>query len=156
MHPLLSLTPHLSYNMDKSNQELGKENSKNCAPFCAPYIKTMHNLGSQIKNIREFKNLTQKYVANRIGISQSKFARIENGAISITDELLTLISKVLETNSSSIKQFDKKVYQNLSVKNEYTPDLRQIAEFFKQLKDLHNEEIILLQKKIKLLEIMQY
>jgi len=70
--------------------------------------------------------------------------------------LLTLISKVLETNSSSIKQFDKKVYQNLSVKNEYTPDLRQIAEFFKQLKDLHNEEIILLQKKIKLLEIMQY
>ena len=116
----------------------------------------MHNLGSQIKNIREFKNLTQKYVANRIGISQSKFARIENGAISITDELLTLISKVLETNSSSIKQFDKKVYQNLSVKNEYTPDLRQIAEFFKQLKDLHNEEIILLQKKIKLLEIMQY
>jgi len=67
-----------------------------------------------------------------------------------------LISKVLETNSSSIKQFDKKVYQNLSVKNEYTPDLRQIAEFFKQLKDLHNEEIILLQKKIKLLEIMQY
>ncbi len=116
----------------------------------------MHNLGSQIKNIREFKNLTQKYVATRIGISQSKFARIENGAISITDELLTLISKVLETNSSSIKQFDKKVYQNLSVKNEYTPDLRQIAEFFKQLKDLHNEEIILLQKKIKLLETMQY
>ena len=109
-----------------------------------------------MKNIREFKNLTQKYVANRIGISQSKFARIENGAISITDELLTLISKVLETNSSSIKQFDKKVYQNLSVKNESAPDLRQIAEFFKQLKDLHNEEIILLQKKIKLLEIMQY
>jgi hypothetical protein len=36
MHPLLSLTPHLSYKMDKSNQELGKENSKNCAPFCAP------------------------------------------------------------------------------------------------------------------------
>jgi transcriptional regulator with XRE-family HTH domain len=116
----------------------------------------MNNLGSQIKNIREFKNLTQKYVATKIGISQSKFARIENGSIRITDNLLKLISEVLETNSSSIKQFDKKVYQNLSVKNEYTPDLRQIAEFFKQLKDLHNEEIILLQKKIKLLETMQY
>ncbi|MFZ9301715.1 MAG: hypothetical protein ACO23V_12165, partial [Chitinophagaceae bacterium] len=30
------------------------------------------------------------------------------------------------------------------------------TEFFRQLKDLHNEEIILLQKKIKLLETMQY
>ena len=115
----------------------------------------MNNLGSQIKNIREFKNLTQKYVATKIGISQSKFARIENGAISITDELLTLISKVLETNSTSIKQFDKKVYQNLSVKDDFTPDLNLIKDFFKQLKDLHNEEILLLQKKIKLIELIQ-
>ena len=73
----------------------------------------MNNLGGQIKNVREFKNLTQKYVATRLGMSQSKFARIESGAIHVTDELLLSISKILETNSFSIQQFDKKVFRAL-------------------------------------------
>ncbi|MFN5056073.1 MAG: helix-turn-helix domain-containing protein [Bacteroidota bacterium] len=115
----------------------------------------MNNLGGQIKNVREFKNLTQKYVATRLGMSQSKFARIENGAIHVTDELLISISEILETNSFSIQQFDKKVFRDLSIKEEYKPDLQLIIEFLIQLKDLHNEEIILLQKKIKLIESIQ-
>lgn len=112
----------------------------------------MNNLGMQIKNIREFKNLTQTYVAKKIGMSQSKLARIEKGNIIITDEQLSLIAGVLETDNDAIKHFDEKVYDQLKSKTEFTANHIVITLFFQKLKELHKEEIKILEKKVKLLE----
>ncbi len=41
-------------------------------------------LGSRIKELRNAKNFTQEQVADRIGVSRQKYARIEKGVNSIT------------------------------------------------------------------------
>ena len=43
-------------------------------------------LGSRIKAFRNAKNFTQEQVADKIGVSRQKYARIESGVNSITLE----------------------------------------------------------------------
>ena len=52
-------------------------------------------LGSRIKALRIAKNFTQEQVAEKIGISRQKSARIESGVNSITLDILSKIAEVL-------------------------------------------------------------
>jgi transcriptional regulator with XRE-family HTH domain len=109
-------------------------------------------LGGNIKKVREFKNLTQTFVAGRLNMSQSSYARIENGNSIISKDQLEVISKILETNPDIIKNFDQKVDMDLNPASGFNPDIQAVGSFFGRLKDLYKEEIILLEKKVKLLE----
>ena len=51
-------------------------------------------LGKRLKTLRMAANLTQEQVAEQIGVSRQKYARIENGTNSIT---LAILSKTAET-----------------------------------------------------------
>lgn len=73
-------------------------------------------IGNNIKNIRELKNLTQEFVAERLDISQSAYSRLENGEIKISKEKLLQIAEVLEVKPEDIKEFDSQKYFN-SVSN---------------------------------------
>lgn len=59
-------------------------------------------LGSRIKALRGAKNFTQEQVADQIGVSRQKYARIENGANNITLEILSQIAKVLDVTVGDI------------------------------------------------------
>ncbi len=59
-------------------------------------------LGSRIKAIRSAKNFTQEQVADQIGISRQKYARIESGVNSITLEILSEIARVLDVSVGDI------------------------------------------------------
>ena len=52
-------------------------------------------LGSRIKALRSANNLTQEEVADQIGISRQKYARIESGVNSITFDILSKVEKIL-------------------------------------------------------------
>lgn len=52
-------------------------------------------LGSRIKALRIAKNLTQEQVADQIGVSRQKYARIESGANSITLDILSKVAEIL-------------------------------------------------------------
>lgn len=52
-------------------------------------------LGSRIKELRNAKNFTQEQVADRIGVSRQKYARIEKGVNSITLDILSKVAEVL-------------------------------------------------------------
>lgn len=52
-------------------------------------------LGSRIKMLRRAKNFTQEQIAEQIGISRQKYARIESGANNITLEILSRIADIL-------------------------------------------------------------
>ena len=52
-------------------------------------------LGSRIKALRSANNLTQEEVADQIGISRQKYARIESGVNSITLDILSKVAKIL-------------------------------------------------------------
>ena len=59
-------------------------------------------LGERIKALRSGTHLTQEQVADKIGISRQKYARIENGINNITLEILAQIAKVLGVQVADI------------------------------------------------------
>ena len=59
-------------------------------------------LGSRIKALRNAQNLTQEQVADQIGVSRQKYARIENGINSITLDILSKVAKVLDVSVGDI------------------------------------------------------
>ncbi len=52
-------------------------------------------LGSRIKALRIANNYTQEQIADRIGVSRQKYARIESGNNRITLDILSRIAEVL-------------------------------------------------------------
>ena len=52
-------------------------------------------LGSRIKALRSAKNFTQEQVADQIGVSRQKYARIESGINSVTLDILSKVAEVL-------------------------------------------------------------
>ncbi len=59
-------------------------------------------LGARIKALRTAKNFTQEQIAELIGISRQRYARIENGANTITLDILSKIADKLDVTVSDI------------------------------------------------------
>ena len=59
-------------------------------------------LGGRIKSLRSAKNLTQEQIADQIGISRQRYARIESGINNITLEVLSRIAKILDVQVADI------------------------------------------------------
>ncbi len=59
-------------------------------------------LGQRIRDIRSAMRYTQEQVAEQIGISRQKYARIESGANNITLEILSKIAAVLQVSVGDI------------------------------------------------------
>lgn len=59
-------------------------------------IKMNELLGSRIRALRNTRNFTQEQIADQIGISRQKYARIESGTNNITLEILSKIANILE------------------------------------------------------------
>lgn len=114
----------------------------------------MSSIGNNIRKIRELKSFTQSHVAKKLGMSQSNYARIENGRVKIDTDKLKQIAQVLETNVKAIEYFDSKIYQGLTTEQAFNPDPKAVLLFFAELKKLYIEEVELLQKRIKLLEML--
>ena len=60
------------------------------------------NIGNNIKQIRELKNFSQEYMAGEIDVSQSTYARIENGTAVPKIDRLQRIAEVLEVDLSTL------------------------------------------------------
>ena len=59
-------------------------------------------LGNRIKALRSARNFTQEQIADQIGVSRQKYARIESGANSITLDILSKIAEMLEVTVGDI------------------------------------------------------
>ena len=59
-------------------------------------------MGERIKEIRCAKEFTQEQIADKIGVSRQKYARIENGTNQITLDILSKIATVLGVNVGDI------------------------------------------------------
>ena len=44
----------------------------------------MEGIGTKIKNIRELRNYTQDYMAEKLGITQAGYSKIERGETDVT------------------------------------------------------------------------
>ncbi|WP_417940810.1 helix-turn-helix domain-containing protein [Flavobacterium sp. RS13.1] len=96
-----------------------------------------------IKNIRELKNYTQEYMAQKLDISQAAYSKIEKGKTEITLLKLQEIATVFEITIVEILQF----------KNDLSPIGKKENESESKTKHCHNHFVVQLYKdKIMLLE----
>ena len=58
--------------------------------------------GNKIKKIREFKNYTQDYMSDKLGISQNTYSKIESGQSKLDTDRLKQISEILQVPVESI------------------------------------------------------
>lgn len=58
--------------------------------------------GEKIKMIRELRNYSQEYVADRVGIKQNSYSKIELNQTKLTAEMLQKIADVLQVSPMDI------------------------------------------------------
>ena len=59
-------------------------------------------LGKKIKELRSIRKLTQEQMADDLGISRQKYARVENGTNNISLDILTRIAAILDVSVRDI------------------------------------------------------
>ena len=125
----------------------------------------MHQVLKNIRILRKIKGYSQDYIAKKMNITQSSYARFENQGVKIDYNIIEKVSEVLEMDICSVINYhnvDKKrdndfVYQdhkellrkinNLSDRNAYL--IKMNEQLQKQLKDKdHIIELLKQQAKI--------
>ena len=107
-------------------------------------------IGNKIKNIRELKNFTQGYMAERLDISQAAYSKLENGDRKLSAEKLSEIAKILEVSPDDITEFDSQKYFNSfnNVEGSNNGSII-IGADEKLIVKLYEENALLLQKLLK-------
>jgi len=113
------------------------------------------SIGNKIKKIREFKNLTQEHVANKLGLSQSNYARIEKDEVKITDTRLKQIAEILQVSEVDIKNLDETLFFNINNGSHYASGQNYTVNNYQispEIQKLYEDKIKLLEEKIQWLE----
>ena len=95
----------------------------------------------RIKKIREFRNFTQQYLADKLDISQNAYSKIENGTTKLTIDRLEQVANLLDVPIESILSSEKQVF---NVENN--------AKFYAYIENLHEENKEILQHQVEFLQ----
>lgn len=69
-------------------------------------------VGLKIRKVRELKNYSQRYVADKLSVSQSAYSDMENGKIAVSTDKLEEIAKILEVSKETIERFSDQMIFN--------------------------------------------
>lgn len=104
----------------------------------------MERIGTRIKRFREIKNLTQEHLAEKLGISQNSYSRLESETVKISTDRLKEIAQILDVPAEYLMNTDAPVYNfsnNASIK------------YAGQIENIYDDQKELLHKTIEILEI---
>jgi len=108
---------------------------------------------TKIKQIRELKNFTQEYVAQKLGLSTRAYSKIETGETQLTINRLNEISAIFEIDPMEILGFDDAKIFNI---NNSTGNNGYNNIFFpEKLVQQYEETIQSLKEQIQLLKLLQ-
>ena len=101
----------------------------------------MKKIGQNIRKLRELRNFTQQYMAEKLEMTQGNYARIENEEIHLSEERLQKISGLLGYSSEFIIQFDvEKIHDMVSEKKDAVKEVFQY-QISPELKQLYESRI---------------
>lgn len=114
--------------------------------------------GLKIKQLREQKNYTQDYVAEKLGVSQNAYSRLENGQIKLSVEKAEKLSTILEVPiweiiSSELPTFQVSHAQNQKVAYNFYEYQKETFELTIQV--LKDEIAVLREEKKTLLSLVE-
>jgi len=104
----------------------------------------MKETGLRIRKYRHLGNITQEYMASKIGIDTSNYARIELGVTAITLQRLFTIAEILNVepevfilDSSKLQalQSAKEMQHEMAVLKEEIRHLRLLISYFENRQD---------------------
>lgn len=99
-----------------------------------------------IKNIRELKNYTQEYMADRMDISQAAYSKIEKGKTEITLLKLEEIATVFEITIEDILRFKNDLCFSEKKSNEIESFTKHYPNHTEQL---YKDKIMLLERLLE-------
>ncbi|MFN8437069.1 MAG: helix-turn-helix transcriptional regulator [Cytophagales bacterium] len=108
-------------------------------------------VGGKIKKIRELRNFTQEYMAEKLNISQSTYSRFEKNDYDITVSQLNNIAEQLGVSTEELLNFNEKTIFN-NYGNQYQVAQKIENHGIEEIKKLYEDKIQLLEDKIRLLE----
>jgi len=77
----------------------------------------MQRLGIHIRKLRQLKNYTQSYMAERLKMSSSGYGKLERGDTDISMKRLEAVASILGVSIDEIIFFDEENYINNKTKN---------------------------------------
>lgn len=99
--------------------------------------------GLRIKRIREYRNYTQQFMADKLELSQNAYCKVENGTTKLTIDRLEEIAKILDVPVENILSSEKQVF-NL--------ENNTIEKFYGYIENLHEENREFLLAQVELLK----
>lgn len=89
--------------------------------------------GHVIRNFRELKNYSQKYVSAKMGISQNAYSKIENNITQLTIHHVKQLSGILDVPITDLLKDDFEVHKPF-VLNAKTANKEELLKFLEHLK----------------------
>lgn len=99
------------------------------------------DIGMRLRKIREFRNYTQEYMANKLDVSQNAYSKMENGITPITTDRLEQLATILDVPVETVLN---------SERNIFNVDNSTIDKFY--IENLHGENKEAWQKVIAIQE----
>lgn len=109
-------------------------------------------IGTKIKKLRELRNYTQEFMAEKLGMSQTGYSNIERDETDVSLSRLHQIAKVLEIKLQDLLGFDEKMMFVGSMSNNNTANgVIFSSEGFDRERKLYEEQIKLLKEEVAFL-----
>ncbi len=119
------------------------------------------SIGNKVKKLRELRNYTQEYMADRLGMSLTGYGKIERDEVDIPYKRLEQLSEALGVKTVDILNFDEKVILNFSnnkninagyvVHQVISADMQRVYEeqitLLKEMMKMKDDEIVRLKSK---------
>ncbi len=64
-------------------------------------------IGQNIRKVRELRNYTQEYMAEKLGITQNGYSKLECQSSNMTIDRLTQIAEILTVTINDLLEFDE-------------------------------------------------
>ncbi len=95
--------------------------------------------GVIIRNYRELKNFSQKFVAREMGISQNAYSKIENNITQLTVRHLKQLSKILDVPIVDLLKEEFEIHKPVNISKTVSKNdlLERIELLHKKINDKH-------------------
>lgn len=110
-------------------------------------------VGKKIRNIRELKNFSQEYLAQKLGLTTRAYSKIETEETQLTISRLNEISLILNITPQEILGFDKNlIFNNNPVNQQGGRYIAYNNTEIEQIKELYERLLTEKDKRIQYLE----
>jgi transcriptional regulator with XRE-family HTH domain len=106
--------------------------------------------GNKLRIFREFRNYSQEYIAEKLGITQNAYSRIETNQTKITTDRLQRLAELLEIPVTDLlSDAEPEINCNVQAKAEPGNDFLNLSkQLYDQIISAKDEKIIVLEEEI--------